>query len=97
MFRVTFAPEAINELQSLRAFHPKQVIAGIESQLVPEPIRETRHRKRLRPNQLAEWEVRVGKFRIFYDVSPDDEVVRVIAIGHKQGNALFIRGEQFEL
>jgi hypothetical protein len=34
-------------------------------------------------------------FRVFYDVM--DEVVRVVAIGLKQGNELFVHGERYEL
>jgi len=33
-----------------------------------EPIVETRNRKKLRPNPLAPWELRIGKARVFYDV-----------------------------
>lgn len=60
-----------------------------------EPIRETRNRKQLRPNELAGWELRVDVFRVFYDVSED--IVKVVAIGLKQGNELFIHGERYEL
>ena len=67
----------------------------MESQLIHEPTRETRNRKQLRPNELAEWELRVDEFRVFYDVT--DEAVNIVAIGLKQGNELFIHGERYEL
>ncbi|MEK7312358.1 MAG: type II toxin-antitoxin system RelE/ParE family toxin [Chloroflexota bacterium] len=54
-------------------------------------------RKRLRPNDVAEWELRVGRFRVFYDVREEVKVVRVEAVGHKDGNKLFIQGEEYEL
>ncbi len=57
----------------------------------------SRNRKQLRPNELAEWELRVESFRIFYDVSVEDEVVKVVAVGIKDGNDLFIHGEKFRV
>ena len=41
---------------------------ALEEQLSHEPNRETRNRKRLRPNQTAEWVIRVDRFRVFYDI-----------------------------
>lgn len=95
MFRIEFTPEAADDLGSMRTFDARRVVAAMESRLTHEPTRETRNRKRLRPNQLAEWELRVDTFRAFYDVT--DEAVNVVAIGLKQGNELFIHGERYEL
>jgi mRNA-degrading endonuclease RelE of RelBE toxin-antitoxin system len=50
-----------------------------------------------RPNQVAPWELRVGDFRVFYDVNVDDQVVTVVAVGHKAHNRLRIGGEEIEL
>jgi mRNA-degrading endonuclease RelE of RelBE toxin-antitoxin system len=69
----------------------------MEVQLAHEPTQETRNRKKLRPNDLAEWELRVEAFRVFYDVIAENEIVKVVAIGVKEGNDLFIHGEKYEL
>ena len=69
----------------------------IESSLNYEPNRETRNNKRLRPNQLAEWELRADRFRVFYDIDAENRAVKIEAVGHKRGNRLFLRGEEFEL
>ncbi len=95
MFRVELTPEAADDLESMRTFDARRVVAAMESQLTHEPTRKTRNRQQLRPNELAEWELRVDVFRVFYDVM--DEVVKVVAIGLKQGNELFIHGERYEL
>ncbi len=50
-------------MKSLRKPEQKEALDGIESQLAHEPSVETRNRKRLRPNKLAEWELRVGNLR----------------------------------
>ena len=57
---------------------------------------ETRNRKRLRPNPIAPWELRVREMRVFYEVD-EPGVVTVLAIGMKRGNRLYIEGEEVEL
>jgi len=76
----------------MRALDQRRVVGAMETQLVHEPIRETRNRKRLRPNELAEWEFRVEVFRVFYDVLAEDEIVKVVSIGMKEGNDLLMHG-----
>ena len=44
-------------------------------------------------NPVAEWELRVDKFRIFYDLEEAGKVVEIEAVGHKKGSRLFIHGE----
>ena len=58
---------------------------------------ETRNRKLLRDNPVADWELRVGEFRVFYEVDVDEHRVRIVAVGHKEHNRLFIGGEEIEL
>jgi mRNA-degrading endonuclease RelE of RelBE toxin-antitoxin system len=97
MFRLEFTLEAVDDLESMRTFDQRRLVAAMEVQLVHEPTRETRNRKQLRPNDLAEWELRVEAFRIFYDVLENDGVVKVVAIGFKDGNDLYVHGERYEL
>jgi hypothetical protein len=54
MFRIELTPEAADDLESMRTFDARRVVAAIEGQLAYEPTRETRNRKQLRPNELAE-------------------------------------------
>ena len=58
---------------------------------------ETRNRERLRPNRTREWEVRIGKYRVFYDVRQSDRIVEVKMIGEKRGNMVRVRGEEYAL
>lgn len=46
---------------------------------------------------LAEWELRIIPFRVFYDLDTDLSVVKIVAVGYKQGNTLFIHGEEYDL
>ena len=74
----------------------------LEDQLADQPEVATRHRKRMRANPVAPWELRVGDFRVFYDVATpadekaDPEVV-ILAIGVKRHNRTWIGGEEQEL
>ncbi len=97
MYEIEFTTEAIQDLESFRKFEHHKIIDGIEAQLKYEPAVETRNRKRLRPNDVAEWELRIGKFRVFYDVYDQVRIVKVEGVGHKAGNRLFLHGEEYKL
>jgi mRNA-degrading endonuclease RelE of RelBE toxin-antitoxin system len=58
--------------------------------------KETSQRFRLRRlSDLAEFELRVGDWRVFYRV--DRKEVQVVLIGQKRGEKLFIDGRKFTL
>jgi mRNA-degrading endonuclease RelE of RelBE toxin-antitoxin system len=97
MFDIELTPEAVEDIRLLRKFDMERVINGIETQLKFQPMQETRDRKRLRPNKMAEWELRIDKFRVFYDVNQENKSVKVEAVGYKKGNRLFIHGEEYQL
>jgi len=56
---------------------------------------------RTRPDALALyqmlWELRVGDYQVFYDVSPDSGTVIIVAVGRKDHNRLWIGGEEIDL
>jgi mRNA-degrading endonuclease RelE of RelBE toxin-antitoxin system len=86
----------LDDLRSLRRYDRQKVVDAIEQQLAYQPNEASRNRKRLRPNQLAEWELRIGSFRVFYD-SDTSAKVTVVAVGYKRANQLFIRGQEYTL
>ena len=51
----------------------------------------------IHPNPLADWELRIRQHRVFYDVDEHAARVRIVAIGYKEHNKLFIGEEEFEL
>jgi mRNA-degrading endonuclease RelE of RelBE toxin-antitoxin system len=64
------------------------ILDAVERKLTREPMKETRHRKPMRPNPVAPWELRVGSFRVYYDFEEDPErIVLVRAIGMRNGIA----------
>ena len=89
LFAISFGPEALLELQRLRKADQKRVVDEVEKQLSNEPTKPTRHRKRLvgisppwdqvRPV----WQLRVGDFRVFYDVDQDEQAVIIRGVRKK--------------
>lgn len=74
-----------------------EILDGIDEQLRFEPTIQTRNRKRMRPNAVAEWELRIGEFRVLYNVEDEVKIVAIEAIGIKIGSDLVIRGEKGKL
>ncbi len=72
------------------------ILDGVGRYLEVDADVETRKRKRLRPNAMAPWELRMGTYSVFYEIR-DNSVVRVLAVGHKEHNELYIRGRKVEL
>jgi hypothetical protein len=66
---------------------------AILSRLEHRPTTPTKAIKRLRPNPLAEFELRAGDLRALYNVEGDEVVVLIV--GRKVGNKLIMVGEEF--
>lgn len=97
MYEIEYTPEAREDLNSFRKFEQKRILDEIDAHLQYEPNVETRDRKKLRPNDVAEWELRIDNVRVFYDVHKAVKIVKIEAIGYKRGNKLFIHGEEYDL
>ncbi len=95
-YEIQFVASARRQLIGLAAPARTGIVAAIEAQLSYEPLVETRNRKRLRPNVLAPWELRLGKVRVFYDVEESAKVT-ILAIGTKERNKVYIEGKEIQL
>jgi mRNA-degrading endonuclease RelE of RelBE toxin-antitoxin system len=93
-WKIELTEDARTDLQWYRAFERKMILPQIRQELGQEPVTETRNRKRLRDNPIAPWELRIGKYRVFYHLPVDTPIVSVVAIGHKEHNVLFVRGQE---
>ena len=96
-YKIEYTETAVHDLEWLRRNEQVIVLSAIESQLPHEPKVETRNRKRLRPNPVAEWELRVGAFRVLYDVDDTVRIVEVQRIGRKLGNRYAFGGQEEEV
>lgn len=77
-------------------FVQRIIVKAIFEYLLVDPNIETRKRKQLRQNAFAPWELRLGKYRIFYKII-EDQMVKILAIGHKEHNDLYIQGKKVEI
>ena len=105
LYESRFAQCVRDHMKFLTAAESSVLLEAIREQLTHEPLVEARHRKPLRPNPLAPWELRVGSLRAFYEVLSSErelsereleapaDVVYVLAVGKKERNALRIAGE----
>lgn len=97
-YRIQFAKSADEHFAELTARQQTILLEAVKVQLRYEPLRKTRHRKQLRPNPLAPWELRLGALRVFYEVDAEEaDLVNVLAIGIKRGNRLFVAGEEIKI
>jgi mRNA-degrading endonuclease RelE of RelBE toxin-antitoxin system len=55
MHKLKFTPDALEDLRWLRKYDQKLIVDRLEEQLHADPTVETRHRKPMRPNEIASW------------------------------------------
>jgi mRNA-degrading endonuclease RelE of RelBE toxin-antitoxin system len=101
-FKLVYAPQVIEHLQTIERKHHSLIRKAIEEQLAFEPDTESTNRKPLREPAAFEatWEIRFGprnRFRVFYEVDRDEREVYILAIGSKQGNRLIVGRQEIEL
>ena len=78
-FEIILAPEAVEDIKGLKAHHRRMVRDYLERHLRHEPTKQSKSRvKRLRGVRRPQFRLRVGEFRIYYDVS--EKRVEVLAI-----------------
>ena len=89
MFEIRFAESVEDDLRKIQVYYRNRILDSIEEQLTYEPETATRNRKLLEnlspPWQTVApiWELRVGEYRVFYDVSATESVVYVRAVRKK--------------
>jgi mRNA-degrading endonuclease RelE of RelBE toxin-antitoxin system len=92
-FKITITEDAERQFRSLPVRDQRNLEAAILSRLEHRPSTPTKAIKRLRPNPLAEFELRAGDLRALYNV--EGEEVVVLIVGRKVGNKLIVEGEEF--
>jgi mRNA-degrading endonuclease RelE of RelBE toxin-antitoxin system len=97
VYEIELTPKAREDLMWFRKNEQEEILNGMEANLLYEPTTETRNRKRLRPNDTAEWELRLGKYRVLYDVDNKIFIVSIEAIGLKLGSAFYFQGKEQEI
>jgi mRNA-degrading endonuclease RelE of RelBE toxin-antitoxin system len=96
-FDIRYTADAQDHLRAMTAREQSLILDRVELQLAHEPDVETRNRKLMRANPLASWELRIGTFRVYYDIEEGSRTVVIIAVGVKQHNRVSIGGKVIEL
>lgn len=97
-YRIRFAQTAEEHFAQLTTRQQSTLLDAVKVQLRYQPLRETRNRKRLRPNPFAPWELRVGSLRVFYEIDAlESDLVNILAIGIKRGNRLIVSGKEIHI
>lgn len=90
-YEVRYSSEAVERLKKLRAFDQAAILDQIDQVLGVNPTLESKARiKRLREPAPTQYRLRVGDFRVFYDV--DGDVVLIIQILSKEDSIEFLGG-----
>lgn len=86
-------------LEDLRWFGKKDgrlLLNEAARRLGSDPLAETRHMKTLRPNPVAQRELRLlGKYPVLFNLNERRHEVTIVLVGEKRGNALLVQGAEF--
>jgi mRNA-degrading endonuclease RelE of RelBE toxin-antitoxin system len=95
--RVLFSDEAVRLFRLIPKSQRAKIKDGIRLHLVEgDPAQTSRNKFRLRrPSEHAEFELRLGDWRVFYRIR--DHVIEVVLLGEKRGDTLIVGGEEFHL
>ncbi len=94
-FKINVTVGAEADLRWFRAYARRIILDGLEIHLRHQPSQGTRRIVPLRPNPVAGWELRLGDYRVLYDVDETERVVTVQVVGEKEGNRLIVQGQEF--
>lgn len=89
MYKITYCTAVAEDLKSLGAAERSHILDQIDVQLLHEPGKATRNRKILVglvppwEHVRPVWELRIGEYRVFYDLDEKAKLVIVRAIRHK--------------
>ncbi len=90
-YEIRYSDEAVEQLKKLRAFDRTAILDQIEQVLGVNPTVLSKSRiKRLREPAPTQYRLRVGEFRVFYDVV--DATVLITQILSKQDSIAYLGG-----
>src|SRR5688572_10859104 len=90
-------PSVIDDLRWFGKKDGRILLDEAEARLAADPLAESRQMKTLRPNKVAQRELRLfGKYRVLFNVNQAEEEVTIILVGEKRGEALLVQGKEFK-
>jgi len=93
---VVLKPSVINDLLWFGKKVGRLLLDESERQLSLDPLAETKNMKTLRPNKVAQRELRLfGKYRVLFNPDQQKHEVTIILVGEKRGASLIVQGKEF--
>jgi mRNA-degrading endonuclease RelE of RelBE toxin-antitoxin system len=90
-FEIDVTEEAEADLDIIRPYHRRQILDEMERHLRFAPTKEIRSRiKRLQLLDSPGYRLRIGEFRIFYDVDQAEAVVTVLRVLGKEASLAYL-------
>ncbi|HEY2250466.1 MAG TPA: hypothetical protein VGH74_05375 [Planctomycetaceae bacterium] len=87
---------AVEHLQWFGKKTGRRLLTTCISRLEQDPLAETKNLKTLRPNPIAQRELRLfGKYRVLFSVDEQNNLATVILVGEKRGDRLLVLGQEF--
>ena len=89
MYEIRYSPSVTDDLKRLKIYVRQRILDSVDEQLGHEPTRQTARKKILQgliPPFEADppvWQLRIGDYRIFYDVDQAESIVYVRAVRRK--------------
>jgi mRNA-degrading endonuclease RelE of RelBE toxin-antitoxin system len=95
-WNVTLKESVLDDLRWFGKKDGRLILDSAKELLAADPLAETRNLKSLRPNLVAQRELRLfGKVRALFNVDEASHTVTIILAGEKKGNVLIVQGEEY--
>ena len=96
VWKIFLKESVIRDLRWFGKRDGRLLLKAAIAQLEKDPTIDTKNLKTLRPNRVAQRELRLlGRFRVLFNVDESNRAVTIIAIGEKRGATLLIQGKEF--
>lgn len=82
MYRIVLTPHAARDIKRLS----KNILARVDRAILNLESNPYRHLniKYLRDSRLADFRIRVGSYRILFDIDAPNKIVVILRIGHRK-------------
>ncbi|MFZ4658504.1 MAG: type II toxin-antitoxin system RelE family toxin [Caldilineaceae bacterium] len=91
VFEIEITAKAEHDLDAIVAYYRSQILDGIEQHLSYRPKQESRSRiKRLRLLDSPAYRLRIGDYRVYYDVDEDKRIVIVLRVLDKEESLRYL-------
>jgi mRNA-degrading endonuclease RelE of RelBE toxin-antitoxin system len=93
---VVLKPSVTDDLLWFGKKDGRVLLKEAAQRLAADPLAENRNQKKLRPNPVAERELRLfGKYRVLFNINEIGREVTIVLVGEKRGDSLIVQGEEF--